>query len=516
MIKTLMKILLINPYGTRKRDLRVYPAEPLGLLCLATYLNRAVEAESLDITTRILDAELLGADHCIKTEHGYRSGLSDTELEAEFTSFKPDVVGITSNYTNSVGDVLQIASLAKKTLPDTVTVVGGAHATIAHPSLAKNPDIDVVVRSEGEETFLELALALNAGNPLTGIKGITYTRQGEVIIEDDRPLIEDINSLPVPDRSLVPYEEYLAHSDELYVYPMNAPIATIFTARGCPYKCIFCSTQKVWRNHWRGRSAEKILEEIDYLTSTYGVREIAFEDDQLMGDRNRIKDLCRLLIERNSRITLLAPPGISPSLIDEETLRLMKRAGFYRICLSIDVGAEKSKAFVKKPIRLDKMRSVVKKANAAGLWSYATFVIGFPDETIEDLNETVRFAYSLKLDFLIFYIAQPHLGSSLYDYYLEHGLLKQDQVLEHNIPTEPVFGTKHVSAAQLQELRDAAAGNYVRFHLRHFLNPIYVIQEFLPKLVGRQRLRYLFRIAANAGSMIRGTLYRSKKKPRSS
>jgi len=488
----MFKILLIHPYLTHQRDKREYPVEPLGLLSLATYLNREIKGKSLDIQTKILDAQLEGPESCVKTDRGYRSGMTDDQIVSFLNEYEPDLVGITNNYTNLTGDVLELSRTVKQTCPNCCLILGGAHATIDHENLIELADIDTVARSEGEETFKEVVLALYNKTGFKNIAGLTWKAQGLIQVNPDRPLIEDINTLPIPDRSLIPYKKYLAHS--VYIRTMNEPIATIFSARGCPFRCIFCSTQKVWRNKWRARNPEKILEEIEYLIGTYGVKEVAFQDDQFMGDRNRVKNLCRLIIQRKLNITFIVPPGLSPALLDEETLDLMQKTGFYRVCFSIDVGTRAMQLYVRKPVKLERIRGLVKKANSIGLWTYATFVIGFPNETVEDIHQTIAYAYSLRLDGLTFYIAQPHLGSELYDVYLKEGLIDEKIVQSYHSMDKSLFGTKHISAAGLEALQNSAARGYFKYHLRHFLNPIYVIREFLPKISSPRKLAYFARL----------------------
>lgn len=490
----MFKILLLYPYCTHKTNHRIYPAEPLGLLSLATYLIREIKNTSYSIEIKIVDAQLDGSDTCIKNDRGYRSGLSDAEIQNILKEYQPNLIGITNNYTSLVHDLLELSRLIKKTCPNSIIVLGGAHATIDHRNLIRLEEIDVVVRSEGEETFKEMIFSLYNNSGLEGVLGLSYKKGGKIFINEDRPLIEDINILPIPDRSLVAYEKYLEKSSSVFFNTMNKPVATLFTARGCFFQCIFCSTHKVWRNKWRARSPEKMLEEVEYLKDTYGVREIAFEDDQLMGDKNRIKKFCRLIIEKKLNTSFIAPAGISPALIDEETMSLMQEAGFYRLCFSIDVGTRSAQAYVKKPVQLEKMRDIVKQANSKGFWTYATFVLGFPEEKIEDVRETIKFAYGLKLDFLIFYLVQPHLGSELYDIYLKSGLIKEENIYEHHRMNESLFGTKYISSAELEALGLSAARGYFKYHIRHFLNPIYVICEFIPKIWGLKKFTYFVKL----------------------
>jgi radical SAM superfamily enzyme YgiQ (UPF0313 family) len=491
-----MKVLLINPYRTSEENKRDYPIEPLGLMSLVTYINQEIKDE--DIRIRILDTQMEGKKVCIKTKRGYRSGLSDKDLMNELKTDRPDLVGISNNYTNHTKDVLEIARLVKKACPKCVLALGGAHATIDHENLIKIKEIDAVIRGEGEETFKEFVFALYNNKKFNKILGLTFKKRGRVKVNPNRQLL-DIDSLPIPDRSLIPYKKYLEKTNETYFFTMNQPVGTLFTSRGCPFRCVFCSTQKVWGNRWRGRNAENMMKEVEYLYKTYGVKEISFMDDQFMGNKDRIKKFCKLLIKKNLKVSFIVSAGISPSLIDDEVIELMKKAGFYRICLSIDVGTKKARAFVKKPVKLEAMRELVKKSNSEGLWTYATFVIGFPFEKKEDIYKTIKFVYDLKLDFVRFYIAQPHLGSDLYDIYVKEGRLDKEAVENPHNLYKSIFGTKHLSPKKLETLRNQAEFGYLKFHMKHFLNPIYLIREFFPKIYSLKKLAYFIGLVFRYG-----------------
>ena len=170
-------------------------------------------------------------------------------------------------------------------------------------------------------------------------------------------------------------------------------------------------------------------------------------------------------------------------------LRAMRDAGFYRLCFSVDVGNERMARQIKKPVMLSKVRPLVRRANRLGLWTYGTFVIGFPDETQAEIKQTIRYAYSLGLDFLRFYIAQPHRGSALYDQLKAAGKLPPDVEHDRDILDAPA-DTQHLTADELVALRNEAECGYIYRYALRMLNPWYLLTEFLPKLASWQKLRY--------------------------
>ena len=484
-----MKVLLVYPFHTAtEKGERWYSVEPLGLLCLATYLKRAAERDLLDIDIRVLDAQFEGPDECTMTKRGYRSGMTDEQLQSRITEWMPDVVGIANSYTSGAGDAFEISDIVKSCVPGTKVIMGGAHASIDHMRVAQVPSVDAVVRGEGEETLREICCALLAGRSFTDIPGVTWRTPDGICRNPDRQPIQDLDTLPIPDRSFIPYALY--HTHPAYVHTRQKPVGTVSTSRGCPFQCVFCSTQKVWGNKWRGRSAESMIREVEYLRDTYGIKEVAFQDDQFLGDRNRIIRFCQLAVEKKLGVTFIVPPGNSPSFMSEELLKWMAKAGFYRICFSVDAGTEAAVKYVKKPVKLSQIRSLVKLAHRYGIWTYGTFVIGFPYEAREDILATVRYAYSLKLDFLRFYIAQPHLGSELYERYVQEGRLSDTNVNESRSMYDALFGTEHLSAEELIAMRNAAECNYFRSHFKDYLNPVFVLTEFLPKILSPARFRY--------------------------
>ncbi len=492
-----MNVLLINPWLTMNEDFRSYPVEPLGLLYLATYSNKQINEKACNIKVRIVDAQLGGPSTTIKVKRGFRSGMDNGSFADFLKSYRPEIVGITNNFTPHTNDVLEMSGIIKKILPEAIVILGGVNATFVHKELIINPSINIIIRNEGEETFWEILHCAYEKKPFYDVVGTTTKdNNGKVIINPDREFINNLDEIPIPDRSLVNYRKYI-NNDKLYFTTKNMPIGTIITSRGCVFNCVFCSAKAMWRQKWRARSPENVVDEIESLVNDYRVKEIALQDDQFMFDNQRIINICREIRRRNLRISFIVPSGISPSLLRKETAEEMIASGFYRISLSIDSGTEKSKRIVKKSLNLKNVRNLVKYLNRKGIWTYATFVIGLPDETKKDIQNAIVFAYGLKVDFLRFYIAQPYPGSRLYNIYLKDGYLKNDtlgKMWEYFSIYNSFCGTKFVSPKELVELRDLAENAYLRARLKYMLNLKYVFQEFIPKINSWKKFNYFLRL----------------------
>lgn len=472
-----MRILLVSPYfASRTSRERGWPSEPLGLLYLATVLHERSLANNLGLNVKILNCMLEGSEETFATPDGWRSGQSDSEYQASIEEFNPQLVGISCNYTFGALNTYRLASLTKKACPSAAVIIGGAHATLEPESVLRQPGVDCVVVGEGERAIVELVALMLNGDPLPQIK--------------TSPPIEDLDSVPIPSRSFIDYSRYLAVGS--YFATKQSPVGTVFTSRGCMFRCAFCSTQVAWGNHWRGRSALNMMDEVLYLRDEYGVKEIAFQDDQLLGSVSRMEEFCALATDKKIGMTFIAPPGLSPGRMNHNLLRLMRDAGFYRLCFSVDVGNEKAAKWVKKPVKLNKMRSLVRKANTLGLWTYGTFVIGFPTETKADILETVRYAYGLGLDFLRFYIAQPHAGTTLHAWYIEHGLLPDSRDGDHSI-LEAQGDLPNITARDLEAIRNKAEVGYLRYYLIRCLNPVRW-SELLPKVLGMAKVKYFLKL----------------------
>ena len=295
-------------------------------------------------------------------------------------------------------------------------------------------------------------------------------------------------------------DRYLQSNRRTLFFTKQEPVATIMTSRGCPFNCIFCSTKVVWERNWRPRSPEVTVREIEMLIADYGVREVAIQDDQFLADKKRVGRICDLLIEKNLKITLSIPSGTSIWLADEEVLRKMKRAGFYRLCFPIETGNEATLKFIRKPVTLAKARETVALVNRLGFWTQGNFIIGFPYETREQIQETIRYAFHSGLDYVFFCIAKPYAGSDMYEIFFKEGLL--EKVARGSTIHSANYDTTTMTAVELQEIRDRASRNFLIYKLVSYLNPVNFFRYLVPKLRSPRGIRYaakiLFRILKTA------------------
>lgn len=486
-----MKILLINPHITsdRKEFVQVLN-EPLGLICLATYIQTTHEVRILDLYAKGFDKINERADGRVTR------GISDEKEVANLIQEgNPDIIGIHCNFTGFANDAMEVAAIAKRASPNAVVVMGGAYASQDSKNiLDKHSCIDYIVRGEGEVTFRELIRAIQSGGAVSSICGIAYKdKNGDVLITEDREFIKDIDSLPIPDRAFIDMKTYFRLNEKSFPLARQTPVATIMASRGCPYNCIFCSTKNMWGRTWRGRSPESVVREIEDLVANYGAKEIVFYDDQFVVDKKWVNEICDLIIERKINIPLSLPNGISVWSIDEELLKKMKLAGFYRLHLPIESGNENTLKFIRKPIKLDAVLRVIRYASKMGYWISANFIIGFPYETKEDIKRTIDFAYNCGVDYPFFFIAKPFPGSEMYDVYKDNSLLKSkiDASSSFFVAKADTF---HLMSEELSKIRRDAEKGFMKHKVLWCLKPRNFIDYIWPKVSTLDGLRYFVKV----------------------
>jgi anaerobic magnesium-protoporphyrin IX monomethyl ester cyclase len=392
-----MRVLLVNPKSHLPIDTRVSPS--LGLAYLAAVSERRGDE------VRIHDGD-----------------VEDTLVQDVVRAFRPDLIGISAN-TTQVMSAWNEAARIKEVAGEIPIVLGGPHPTVLPHESAALPQIDLVARGEGEGTWEELSERLAAGRDWRGVAGLTYRHDGEIIDEPSRAALE-LRELPRPAYHLFNMTRYTN------VQPATDRIKgfsfPIMTSRGCPYRCSYCS--QIMERRWRMRSAEDVVDEWEWLVRDLGAAEIGVLDDSFNIQRQRVLDICDLLIERRlSHIPWIMINGIRANLTDEELLGKMRAAGCVRTAFGVESGNQEIlDSVIHKQLTLDQVRSAFAAAKKVNMETIGFFMIGMPGETEQTMEETIRFACELDPLVANFSIATPFPGTEMYDMVREHGRILAD------------------------------------------------------------------------------------------
>src|SRR5664280_1188600 len=324
-----MKVLLINPPQT------FYPGSeqpagnlPIGLMYIVAVLANA------GVKVEILDAFIAAAFQ--KNGETTTVGMPFEQIKQEIQNRKPDIVGISGPFTCQIENSIKVSRLTKEVNPKILTVMGGPHVTLVPKEfLEEAKDVDIAVTGEGEYAMLEVAQAFEGKKQLSDVLGIAYRRNGAVVVNPSRPLIENLDVLPYPAYDLVDMEQYLNPKKIGYRSFQDRAISMI-TSRGCPFNCCFCAVHLHMGQTFRAHSAEYVLNHIQYVVEKFKVKNIFFEDDNLTLNIKRFEAICDGIIERKIKIGWETPNGVRADCLNLELLKKMKQSG----CKSVFVGVE--------------------------------------------------------------------------------------------------------------------------------------------------------------------------------
>ncbi|MFH0852566.1 MAG: radical SAM protein [bacterium] len=324
---------------------------------------------------------------------------------------KPDFVGLTAT-TPMINNALAIARQARRVFPEAKIVLGGVHPSVMPEEVIADENVDFVVVDEGEETMKELVV----GRDPKEILGLVFKDSGQVIKNESRPLISDLDTIPPPSYHLLPMGKY---------YPAigsykRLPAMILFATRGCPGRCTFC--HRAFRGIVRKRSAADILNEIKILQKNYGIKEVAFYDDTFTLFKDVVREFCGTIIEEGIDITWSCFTRVDR--VDEELLSLMKQAGCHLILFGVESADEQILENINKRISLDQVRQVVRAARRVGIETRASFMFGNQGETEETIKKTIDFAIKLDPDEVQFNIATAYPGTELFDWARKKGYVK--------------------------------------------------------------------------------------------
>lgn len=330
--------------------------------------------------------------------------------------FNADVVGI-AVWTPYAASAFHMAKICKQINSSCPVVVGGAHATVkAHEILDISPNVDYVIRGEGEVTISELIRALESDhNNLNSIQGLSFRYQGNIRHNPERNAIKNLDDYPFPDRSLLINEQKYTPED----------MGLIMTSRGCPFVCSYCATHAKKISY---RSIDHIINEIKFLKEKYHTTQITFKDDSFTVNKRRVKQLCdRMIIEK---LNINWECNTRVDLVTEELVLLMKKAGCNSIKVGIESGSRRILQQIHKGITLEQIRSAAELFKKIGIYWTGYFLMGVPDETIEDVNKTLEFMYDIAPDFASIGVYEPYPGTSMFNEAAKKGLVKPDMTID--------------------------------------------------------------------------------------
>ncbi len=388
----------------------------------------------------------------------YRVGLSAQVIAGRISDWKPDVVAVEVPFSGWSKTAFEVVSIAKKVSKDIVVVLFGLHPSSRPEACLEDSEADFVVVGEPEVTIDELVEALqNKVSSFNKIDGLGFRENGKVTLTAKRAFIQDLDTLPLPARHLLPMKVY---SEAVKQNPLRGEITKsytiVVTSRGCPFNCVFCTHSIVWGKQWRPRSPKNVVDEVEHVIKTYGIKQIDFADDNMTWSRERMAQICDLIVERGLHFEWFTPNGVRADTIDEALLRKMKKAGCKKIRVAPESGVQRVVTDIaKKNLELKKVEAAIVAARKVGIKVGCFFVMGLIGETKADIEETIRYAYKLKglgAESFVFSIAMPLYGTAFYEQAKAGGYIRDGFCDYALAATEPLVETPEFSAEEISML----------------------------------------------------------------
>lgn len=428
-----MKVLLTRPNS----PLAVTPP-PVGL----GYLSHALKRGRGD-KTLILD--------------GRRRRLSAKELVRRGLEFKPDLVGVTA-MTFEARPALELIEGFKAEAPGVPVVLGGPHATGFGPDLLSRCQADYLVLGEGERTLVSLADALEGGSGFEAIKGLARREGGEIRYPGPPDPIEEMDSLGVDWEGLDPTAYFSFWTrNAMNTVARSQRRLPLFFSRGCPFACAYC--HQIFGRRHRRFDLDKKIEEMLMLRDRWRVREFEIIDDNFNVNLDHAKDALRMIAEQGPETWLAFANGLRADRVDEEFIELMVSARVYRADYAIESASPRIQKLIRKNLDLERAREAVNRTARRGIVTGTYNMMGFPGETLDEMNETIEFALALKNHIASFFQLMPFPGTEIAE--SNPQLAREVRKLEFGDASALV---KNLSAVPDRMLRNLRKQAYRRFY----------------------------------------------------
>ena len=395
------RVLLISPPFYRLLGSH-YNGINLGLCYISSVLNQN------GFECSIYNADYLDSDHytdqigLIEAGEEYKTAMSNIEhpiwqeCVQNILNYEPDFVGF-SMFTANFPAVKNVSQLLKERSPDTKIVVGGPHVSLAKEAVLEEAEhVDFAVYGEGEYTFLEFV----QGKPLGEIEGLCYRENDRVVVNRERPFIENLDELPFP------------QSTSFYPSTHRLIKHFVITSRGCPNRCSFCASPVLWKRRVRFRTVDNVMAELRELKEQ-GFGYIQFQDDTFTFNKKRLMALLDGMAREKMGFSWTCDTRLS--CLDAEVLGKMKDAGCIRVKVGVESGNREILGKINKGITPELVMEKIKLIKEFGLGVTTYFMIGFPGETDREVKETLELAKKIGADYYSLSILTPYYGTEIYD-----------------------------------------------------------------------------------------------------
>jgi radical SAM superfamily enzyme YgiQ (UPF0313 family) len=402
-----VRIGLVN-LRARTNDWHHIIMVPLGIMYLSAALKKAFGAK---VDVRLFDVSTFPEQKD-----------PDEAIRAFFTEFQPDMVGI-RGFTSQADEFPIVARIAKEVKPDCLVVAGGPHASTNTDALYAIPNIDLVCPYEGEETIVEIVQNLMDGKSQDKVLGTGHHNGSEPVRNPPRADIKDLDAVPFPDYEILELDKYqgrLAMTDFL----TKEKFTSIFTSRGCHYRCSYCHTN--FGKKVRYRSVQSVIDELQFLQDSYGIKEFHIVDDIFNADKERAIAIFNEVVRRNWKIWFAFPNGLRADRMDEEFIQAAKEAGTYHWALAVETASPRLQKQVRKFNKLDHVFETINLSDKHGVFTCTFNMLGFPTETLEEMEMTIDFSVRSKAHMTHFFVVTPYEGTTMFDELEKWGIAPSD------------------------------------------------------------------------------------------
>ncbi|MBL7147645.1 MAG: B12-binding domain-containing radical SAM protein [Nanoarchaeota archaeon] len=425
------KVLLVKP---PQKTIEVQP--PLGLGYLASTIKDFAEVQILD---------------CIKEKYSIK------DFEKSIQKNKFDIVGFQC-YTVDLNIVKKLIKVVKTINPKIITFVGGPQPSLDPINSLNYLQADYGFCGEAEIGFPLLIKSLIKKTKLKKIPGLIYKDKNKIIVNQNK-LVENLDDYQIG------WEFFNLNSYPLAphgAFCKQYPTAPLIITRGCPFQCTYCGAHLISGRKIRSHSVDFVIKQIEFLNKKHGIKEIHIEDDNFTMKKDFVKEFCNKLIQKNLEITFTFPNGIRLDTLDSILIKLMKKAGLYSVSVGIESGSDRILKLMNKNLTTSTIKEKINLLTKENIEVIGFFIVGYPGETISDINKTINFACSLPLKRATFSAFKPFPGTLIYNELIKKGELKE--LKYENFSLDKIaWSPKGISNKQLKNLRRNA---FLKFYLR--------------------------------------------------